>query len=460
MKTIEQILEITGGRLCQGEAKTVFSGVSINSRRVKEGNLFICIIGAKKDGHRFVDRALKKGASAVLVSKNISCPKNVCVAKVKDTTLALSQIARVHRRQFDIPVVAITGSTGKTTTKELVASILGTQYNVLKNNKSFNNKYGVPLTLLRMNNSHNAAVVEVGTNGPGEIAFLADLIKPTVAVFTNVGDSHLQGLKNRAGVYKEKISLLKLLGPSGTVIYNADDAYFKKIKKQPLKQFKKISYGINENADFRAVNIQKNGNSDISFVIAKKKYTISSPARHNIYNALCAVCCGDTFRIKYTNISRTLKGFRHSGPAGRQQMINAGRVRIINDSYNANPLSFESAIEVLNDFDAKGKKIIVCADMLELGSQSNKLHMRIGQKASRSDADAVLSFGNRSRAITQEISKKNPKMASQNFRSRKKLHDLLKRLVLPDDVVLVKGSRSMQMERTVEFLKNTFNKSQ
>jgi len=257
MFSIDEIKNITKGKyLNESQGTSRIKGVSIDSRTTKNNYLFLAIKGHRLDGHRFIGDAIKKGARVILVSKNVSSQKGITIIKVKDTTLALGQLASFHRDRFDIPVIAVTGSCGKTTTKEMIAAVLETKYRVLKNPMTHNNQYGVPLSLLKLKKIHQIAILELGTNAPGEISYLAGLTKPTVAVFTNIGESHLQGLKNIAGVFKEKIQLIKHLKGCGHIIYNGDDPSLKRIKNLRIPH-KRISYSLIEKSDFVATKIKR-----------------------------------------------------------------------------------------------------------------------------------------------------------------------------------------------------------
>ena len=255
---IPDVIKAASGKLIGGSGRGELCGVSTDTRSLKEGELFIAIEGPRFDGHKFLAEAVKKKAAVLVVSKKIDAGKDINVIRVRDTTQALGAIAAFYRRRFSIPVIAVTGSAGKTTTKELIAFVLGARFNVLKNYKTENNQYGVPLTLLKLNEGHAAAVLELGTNHPGEIAALARIVAPDVAVFTNVGESHLEGLKTPAGVFREKFQLARFTKKNGTVVFNADDEYLRNIAGKKIAQ-KKISYGIRQKADHQAGEIEIKG---------------------------------------------------------------------------------------------------------------------------------------------------------------------------------------------------------
>ena len=449
---IQDILKVTKGKLINGKDTILLKKFSIDSRTLKKGDVFIAIKGDNFDGHKFVDLAIQKGAKALVVSKPIKVKSDIPVIKVKDTTEAFGYIASLHRQQFDIPVIAITGSAGKTTTKEMIALVLSAKYKVLKNYKTFNNHYGVPQTLLKLNKSHQILVIELGTNQPGDIPWLAKIVQPTVCVFTNVGDSHLEKLKSRAGVFREKIQMLKFCKNDGVVVYNADDKYFGKISKMRIPQ-KKMSYGIAKKASFRAKTIQVDGQK-LGFVVNGNKYTVKSILEHNICNAIAGICCGSLFRIGYNNISTNL--YKYKAADGRAEFKRVGPIRVLNDTYNANPLSFKSAISAIDQYKTNGRKFVVCADMLELGQQAKQLHQSVGRFIARSSVTDLLSLGNKAKFVSTEAAKKRSTLSVKHYQSLAEINQVLKRRLKPRDVVLVKGSRGMHMERVVEYLEKNF----
>ncbi|HBR15356.1 MAG TPA: hypothetical protein DD723_07425 [Candidatus Omnitrophica bacterium] len=453
--TIEEIVKAVKGRLLQGDRAVVIQGVSINSKTIQPGELFIAIQGERLDGHCFIAEAVANGASAVILSKRNFLKKDIPVVCVRDTTRALGEVAALHRGRFQIPVIAVTGSTGKTTTKEMIAFILEGKHNVLKNVKTENNQFGVPLTILRLNASHDVAVLELGTNQRGDIAWLSYIAKPTIAVFTNVGASHLQGLKSPAGVFREKFQMVKNMPIAGQVIYNADDRYLEAIARKDLLQ-ERISYGILRAADNQASDILLKNNRSTRFKFQKKEFSLKTPAAHNVYNALAALSCGRLLGMSNPVLQKRLAGFPFCD--GRQQIQKAGRVWLIDDTYNANPVSFRSALRTLDTLKIKGRKILICADMLELGPQTKALHESIGRAAAESGIGLVFSIGNYARHITRVLKKARRDVETFHCLTTEELHQRLKDVCQPEDAILVKGSRLMRMERTVHFLKQQFEK--
>lgn len=456
MLSIQEILQATEGRLIfSNSTKRIFKTVSTDSRSIKPGDLFIALIGKKFDGHSYMADVIKKKAGAVVVSKKISGHPNVPVVQVKDTTKALGQIARFYRRKFDIPVIAITGSAGKTTTKEMIAQVLSTQYEVLKNVKTENNHIGVPLTLLKLNKNHQAAVLECGTNQPGDIEWLAQIVQPTMVVYTNIGASHLEKLKDRQGVFEEKFKMVQEMAQDGVIIFNRDDEYLSKIFSVKLTQ-KKIAYSIKKESDYQAKEVRSEGNGRIHFSVHHQKYNLNAWAKHNVYNALAAVACADFLKVKRTNIKNNLKMFVNC--PGRQEMKRFGGLTVIDDTYNANPISFKSAIDALSAMKVKGQKILICADMLELGKESKKYHAELGAYISCSNMDKVLSMGPFAQTISQSLQSQKSRIEARHYKSFEHLRDDLGNICRQGDAVLIKGSRGMRMEKVVDILKETFSR--
>ncbi len=453
MFKLNDIQIITNGRyLIEGNKSLRLKGVSIDSRTIKKGELFIAIIGEKQDGHDYLDAAIAKGAVAVLVSKAVKLKKEVPSIWVKDTTKALSDIASFHRDRFSVPIIAITGSSGKTTTKEMIATILSKKYKILKNYKSFNNQYGVPLTLLQLRKKHEVVILEVGTNRPGDIAALASIVKPTVVVFTNIGESHLALLKNKAGVFKEKFHLVEYMNKKGTIIFNKDDVYLSRINQKNISQ-KIVTFSIIEKSSYQARKIVRQG-LKVSFKIGSYRFCLSSPAEHNIYNALAGICCGRLFQVPFKQIIKALACFKWT--LGRQEIVKIKGLLVINDTYNANPLSMRSAIRTFSALPVKGRKFLVLADMLELGKKSKELHESIGQEIARLKVDVVLTTGLWARYINKALQKENRKIVNFYCSNLEDVHKLLKRDCHKGDAILIKGSRGMKMERAVQFLRKEY----
>jgi UDP-N-acetylmuramoyl-tripeptide--D-alanyl-D-alanine ligase len=451
---ISEILTATNGKLVQGDAALVVHNVVINSRLVKKGDLFLAIIGNKHDGHTFISEVIKRGAAGIVVSKTTgNYPSELVVIKVKDTTQALGDIARLYRLRFSIPVIAITGSAGKTTTKEMIAAILKLKFKVLKNIGTENNQFGVPLTILKLTKAHEIAVLEIGTNQPGDIAWLASIVCPTVSVLTNIGESHLQRLKSPADVFKEKFALVKALENNGVVIANQDDLFLQRIGS--LTQKRLLTFGIINKAKMQAGSVHVRGGQMEFSLAGVGQIVVRGVATANVYNALAAISCARLFKVAYVDIKKVLKKFFLK--SGRQTLIKVGKIQVMNDSYNANPVSFRSALEGLAQYKTVSRRILICGDMLELGPQTKCLHEEIGRRAAETKVCVILSFGNFSRWIGEAAQKENSKIEIFHSDQVKDIQTQMRRHLRPLDCVLIKGSRGMKMERFVEYIQTHFS---
>lgn len=453
MFRIEELLEATGGVLRQGRNDLLVKGLSIDSRTIKPKEAFVAFKGERFDGHDFIEDVITRGARCILYErKNVKKVEKfhtsgICFIEVVSGLKALGDIAFFWRNKFAIPVIAITGSNGKTTTKELIAHVLSARFNVLKTEGTKNNQVGLPMTLLRMNSAHEMAVVELGTNHFGEIGYLARIAQPNIAAITNIGPSHLAYLKNIAGVAKEKLSLLKYLQNPGVAILNSDDASLHKLLTKKTRHPFAVGVGIKRPADFRAQDIHYLS-GEIKFTL-KNKHSIHLKAigRHNIYNALMAITIARSFGMSYNTISKQLAHFDF--PAGRLKLIKAGQMRIIDDTYNANPLSLLHALETLNDFRIPGRKIFVMGDMRELGKGAKKFHRHAGKEAVKA-CDVFIAVGKFAAMAAEEARRVSCGRPCTIFTcsSTTQARTILTEKIAPDkdDIVLIKGSRGMKME--------------
>ncbi|MBF0511658.1 MAG: UDP-N-acetylmuramoyl-tripeptide--D-alanyl-D-alanine ligase [Candidatus Omnitrophica bacterium] len=450
MFTIPQILNAVQGTLVQGPSKGRVSSVCIDSRIIKKGDLFVAIKGDVFDGHDFIDSVIDKGARVVVVHKPLQVKNpRVTVIMVKDTTRALGDIARFHRLRFHIPVIALTGSAGKTTTKEMMAAVLARKYKVLKNEGTQNNHIGVPLTLLKLRAQHQIVVLECGTNQPGDIIWLADVARPGFVFFTNIGESHLEKLKDVDGVLKEKWELTRFLVEKDTVFMNADDVLLAK-KQRQKHAFKIQTFGIKSAADLMAKAIHVHEGRYLNFKVKSRKIKLNTCGVKHAYNALAAFACGLFFKVPLRAIIGALESFEF--PKGRGQIIRLGKGWMINDTYNANPVSMRGALQTLQDIETRSKRIFIAADMLELGRQSRALHLALGREVAQRKVDILITVGPMAGLMGKEAKKKNKKM--QVFACRDVLfaQKYLTKVFQNGDAVLIKGSRRMKMEQVAEFL--------
>ena len=446
MFKVNELINIVRGKLVCGNSDKIIKGFSIDSRTLKSGEVFIAIKGINLNGHRFIKDALKKGAVCIIFSDSAArpCGNRIPFIRVQDTTSALGDIASYLREVLAVPVIAVTGSNGKTTAKEMISRVLSRKFNVLKNEGTKNNHIGLPMTLLGLRASHDFAVLEIGTNHFGEVGYLARVCRPNVGVITNIGPSHLKYFKSLAGVLKEKSSLLKHFAYPAVAVLNADDAFL--TRQAGLKDIKTITFGIHSESDFRASDI-KTGKSGIKFMVNKKfRYFLPGLGMHNIYNALAAVVSGRIFGMSHKEMALALSGF--SLPQGRMNLINTRSTNIIDDTYNANPLSMSEAINALGEFKTKGRKILIMGDMLELGAAAERLHRKVGCQAA-GICDKIITVGRLSKLAAQAarfcgLDLKDIFTCEDSFEAGR----VLFKEVRPgkDDIVLVKGSRMMKME--------------
>ncbi|MGI6578437.1 MAG: UDP-N-acetylmuramoyl-tripeptide--D-alanyl-D-alanine ligase [Eubacteriales bacterium] len=439
-------------------------GISVDSRSLRQGELFIPIIGERFDGHNFIDQARAAGAVAVLSSRKDSDPGTLYV---DDTLQALLDIACGYRKRFSVKVTAITGSVGKTTTKEMIAAVLAEFAPTLKTEGNLNNLVGLPLSLLRLAGGHRAAVFEMGMNHLGEISRMTRAALPDIAVITNIGTAHIEHLGSREGILKAKTEIFEGLGEEGTVILNGDDQLLWGLRNK--LPFRTVFYGIeNKDCDIIGVNISQDSRVGTRFVAStptgEMDMFLPAIGRHNILNALAAVAVGLEYtrgNVKSTDpkeverkIALGISRFRSAEM--RQNILHAGGLTIIDDCYNANPDSMSAALSVLRTYPSHGKRIAVLGDMLELGDYSEQAHRSLGEEAARS-SDHIFLFGTASEhTLLGAIQSGKPTSAIAHFESREELANELLELAGPGDVILLKGSRGMKLEMVRDMLLNHF----
>ncbi len=438
----------------------LFTGVSIDSRTLKRGNLFVALAGKNFDGSQFVERAVENGAVAAMINKTIDnkhLSLNIPLIRVEDTRIGLGQLAANWRSRFTLPVVGITGSNGKTTVKEMIASILRrvttTQSEktgepvdpVLATEGNLNNDIGVPQMLLRLRRHHRYAVIEMGMNHLGEIAYLTQLAKPTVALITNAGAAHIEGLGSVESVARAKAEIFEGLGQQGTAVINADDV-FAPLWRKCSGSRKVMEFGLRAQARVTASYQTGPLMSKIKLQLPESAADVQLqvPGLHNIYNALAAAAAACALGIDTASIVAGLENFQ--GVQGRmQKKMGMRHAVLIDDTYNANPESVRAALAVLAA--TAGKKILVLGDMGELGQSAIDLHRTIGRDARKAGLDQLLTLGELSAYATEEFGK-----GAQHFSSLNELLDVAGCLLADDVTLLVKGSRFMQMERVVKQL--------
>jgi UDP-N-acetylmuramoyl-tripeptide--D-alanyl-D-alanine ligase len=440
---LSEIQRAVGGVLC-GPDRAI-AGVSTDTRSIETGQLFVALRGERFDGHDFVEQAIAGGAGAVLVAAAERLPAGASALVVADTRLALGRMAAAWRARFDIPVIAVTGSNGKTTTKEMIAAILKAHFGdaVLATRGNLNNDIGLPLTLLGLNGGHRAAVIEMGMNHPGEIAYLAPLGAPTVAVITNAQRAHLEGLGDLNRVAREKGSIFAGLGAGGVAVVNADDAYAglwrRMAGRNPL-----LTFGIERAADVRAAVRQQGLTTVLSLwaPVGQAELKLAVPGRHNARNALAAAAACLAAGIPLAAVVAGLERF--AGLKGRlQRRTGRAGAMVLDDTYNANPDSVRAGIDVLAA--TVGRKVLVLGDMGEIGEASGQYHDEIGGYAKSQGVDRLLAFGDASQQAVRNFGE-----GARHFCDIEKLIAAVNKELGPETTVLVKGSRFMKMERVAD----------
>jgi UDP-N-acetylmuramoyl-tripeptide--D-alanyl-D-alanine ligase len=459
--TTREILEATHGELLCGDLGRSFSKAFIDSRMPADGGVFVAIVGEIHDGHKFLPDVVEQGVRGLVVSREkaehlpvTAWKKNdvACIA-VDDTTRALGDMAGFNRRRSNASVVGITGSNGKTTTRQLTATVVSQQYNTLATIGNLNNEIGLPLTLLGLESDHQWAVVELGTNNPGEIARLAAICSPDIAVITNIGPAHLEGLGSIDGVAREKGSLLKGLRKNGKAVLNADDPRVLQLARQTPNEV--TLYGLSADASVRATDVNENEDR-IRFTLnlAEEKMSIrlNSPARFMVTNALAAAAVGIQLGLTCRTIKAGLEAF--TPVSGRMNILHTPNgIHIIDDTYNANPDSMEAALTTLKTMRAGSRGIFVAGDMLELGDQAPALHRKIGAMAAQSGVIRIYARGDFADRVASGARDEGMSAANTITGSRQEIISDLIHWLQPGDWVLVKGSRGMAMEKVVEGLK-------
>ena len=465
--TIRQIIEATKGQLLTNSSINLdaeINGVSTDTRTIKKGELFIPLVGEMFDGHYFVDEAIEKGASAVLIHREDAkfLPElfsEVAVVKVADTLRALQDLASFQRNRFNIPVVAVTGSNGKTTTKDMIALVLSEKFKVLKTQGNLNNEIGLPLTLLGLEDSHEVAVVEMGMNHLGEIHRLAEIARPNIGVITNIGVSHIQNLGTRENILKAKMEIFDFFTSEDKAILNGDDEFLSKIANELPYQIK--YYGTSDIASIKAQDIKLLGEQGISYNLNIEgeihPMEIPIPGKHNVYNSLAAAAVGSIMGIAMADIAKSLKSYR-PGNMRLNIFTTDSNIKVIDDVYNASPDSMKASIEVLKDL-GQGRKIAILGDMLELGDYSQKGHTEVGEVVAHKGIDILITVGQESKFIVTGASSCG--MDNRNIihlESNKDVIEYLDTLIEQGDKILVKGSRGMKMEEIVEYLRSWGNR--
>jgi UDP-N-acetylmuramoyl-tripeptide--D-alanyl-D-alanine ligase len=453
--SLEDVLQATAGNLVTGASEKTFYGISTDSRLVKKGNLFIALKGEKFDGHDFVNQALQQGAAGIIVhdakvSKDLA-DKNSTVIKVADTLIAFGDLAHEWRTRFPLTVIGLTGSSGKTTTKEMIAAIIGRKKNILKTEGNLNNLIGLPQTIFRLTAEHELAILEMGTNTRGEIKRLTQIALPDIGLITNIGPAHLAGFGSIDVVREEKGDLFFNMSPSGTIIVNIDDKAVALCAERWTGR--KITFSMSPNADVTVKDIKMNGIKGMSFNLVvgenTQKVEMKIVGLHHVNNAMSAAAAAFAVGTDIKTIAEGLMEFRPF--SGRMEMVKLRNGSfLLDDSYNANPASVREALMTLKDLKVHHNGYVFLGDMLELGTESEEMHRKIGMLIATIGINTLFLQGNFSRvtaagAMEGGLSPENIFFLSNENNGINYLKENLKK----GDWILVKGSRGMKMEKIV-----------
>ncbi|MCC0727547.1 MULTISPECIES: UDP-N-acetylmuramoyl-tripeptide--D-alanyl-D-alanine ligase [unclassified Clostridioides] len=451
--TIKELVLATNGKLIYGDYNDCVSDIVIDSREAKAQNAFVAIVGENLDGHTFIKSAYDSGCKTFIKNKSNGIKlesSDINLIEVKDTTLALGNISRYYKEKFDIPFIGVTGSVGKTTTRDMIYAAISAKLNILKNEKNLNNHFGVPLTLFNLNKEHECAVIEMGMSGFNEIKYLVDIVNPKIAVISNIGLSHIENLGSQEGILKAKLEIASNFDDTNTLIVNGDDKFLSTLKEKE-HIYKLKTFGFNKDNDIYCEDYTMEEDSlTFTCVINGKKEEIFIPTigEHNIYNAMSAILIGMSLNISLDYIKTGLKNFK--GTKMRLDIIKNERLIIINDSYNASPDSMEAALKILGRY--KGRKVAILGDMLEMGEISEYGHRLVG-KSSMNNTDIIITIGENSVFIGDEAKRLGFDSSNiYHFKNRDDVFNQLDELIKTGDTILVKGSRGMKLEKIVEYL--------
>ncbi len=451
--TVQDIVRAIGGRCLNPDknGNILITSITTDTRQIQEGSLFVPLKGEQFDGHHFIAQAFAKGACVSLTQSKETCVEQGCVIWVPDTHKALLDLAAFYRAKHALPVVAITGSVGKTTTKDLVAAVLGAKYNTLKTEGNYNNEIGLPLTLFRLTDQHEIAVVEMGMNHFNEIHRLSMTAAPDVAVITNIGVSHIENLGSQEGILQAKLEIIDGLKVGAPLIVNGDDALLATVK-QPA--YEMVYCGKNETATYRATEIvQTQEGVSASVHTPQDTYAITIPARgeHMVYNGLVAVAVAEHFGLTKDEILKGLKSYIPSKMRMHIETYPVNGLTVINDAYNASPDSMLAALKVLSGYTTKGRRIAVLGDMFEMGAYAGALHEQVGRYVAEQKIDVLYAVGELSRQMLEGVARTDVhKVTCHHYLTKEACIKELKNNVASGDVLLVKASRGMRFEEIVD----------
>ncbi len=486
--SIKEIAEAVGGNILCGDENLLITSVSTNSKNIESGALFVPIVGEKVDAHDFINDAFSYGAAACFTSRHKEMKQEMVYIAVEDTVKALQALGTFYRNRFNIPVIGITGSVGKTTTKEMVAAALETRYKVLKTEGNMNSQVGLPLMMLRLDSSHEIAVIEMGMSEEGEMAKLTQIARPEVAIMTNIGVSHIGQLKTRENIRKEKLNIINSFHDKSLLYINGNDELLSEVYsanqelqhdnlisdkmmnvkdkektqdsvkidicEETLGKFmntKVIAFGTENFCEYRAEDIRTiDGETHFTLQSGGEEIILKVLGLHNVYNALAALAVAEYYHIPAAVAKEGLSNYQPIAMRGQIKVVN--QIKIIDDSYNASPDSMKSGVQVLLELDGVLRRIAVLADVLELGELSYQCHYDVGTYIAEQKIDEVVTIGTEAVYIAKAIQEKNPNILTHSYEKNEEAIAYLHKTIKAGDAVLVKGSRSMRTDVIVKAL--------
>ncbi|MEG1408219.1 MAG: UDP-N-acetylmuramoyl-tripeptide--D-alanyl-D-alanine ligase [Terrisporobacter sp.] len=449
----ELILASKGELVCEAKEEFTITDIVIDSRKANANNAFVAIVGENLDGHNFINLAINQGCKTIMKNKynNVDIEnKEINVIEVNDTEIALGDIARFYKEKFEIPFIAVTGSVGKTTTRDMVFATISAKYNSLKNVGNLNNQFGVPLTLFNLNKEHECAVIEMGMSGFNEIEYLANIVHPQIGIISNIGYSHVEHLGSREGIFQAKMEVTTNFDSDSLLIVNGDDDCLKTLKKRDLVYNLK-TFGFEKDNDIYC-EAYKMSDDDINFTAVidgkKEEFFIPTVGKHNIYNAMAAILVGINLNMSLEEIKGGLKNFQCT--KNRLDIIKKDNLTIIDSVYNASIDSMSAALNILGRYDKR--RIAILGDMFEMGDYSEFGHRQVG-KSALNNVDILIAIGKDSEYIVKELQENNMNSADlYHFKTKEEAISKLDNIIKDDDIILVKASRGMHLEKIVEYL--------
>ena len=452
--TVKDIAEAVNGTLLCGDPDTVIEHVAIDSRTMKGNDIFVPIIGAKVDAHRFIDGAFAAGAAATFTMEHDAMDDPHPFIRVVDTVRALQELGAWYRRKYTGMVIGITGSVGKTSTRSMIMAALGAALQVTGTAGNNNGQLGVPITVTELDNTYDAAVIEMGVSEPGEMRRINRIAWPSHAVVTNIGVSHIENLGSREGIAKEKLQIADLMPPKGCLIMNGDDDMLVKFGREFHDRV--LYFGLSETNDLRAENIHHDGNDTVFTARLGRKaqeIRLAVPGEHQVMNALAALAVCEVMSVSWEKAAEGIASY--TGFSHRLEIIKTASTVYVDDTYNASPTSMKAALGVLSDMQAEGRRIAVLADMLELGPDAAKLHYETGVFGRGLKIDQVVVIGELAKNIGQAYTEQN--IPVESFADNASAIAFLQEFKRPGDVILLKGSHGMNLLEVLNALREADN---